>query len=403
MKECINCKAILDDDELFCHECGTKQEIEKAEAQEEETTEPQGKKCIYCGETIDDDSLFCPYCGKQQNEPSSDAIKEDDTASEIDDHPKDTKETSRKNGKQDYKVETESHNKQENMSTCSNKWLWALLIVLVAGGISIISYLSKGFSFGGSNQIAVDSDSIAVVDSAEVYGSIESTDPLVFLKQFYKGDLNDVEYIKQHVEENVVDKLKRDYRYDCPSNDCLATWVFTAYPPGSDLQLEEGPIITKSEEDGKYCVVYKYYAQGQSGIIYKPRKIILSVIENSSKCMIADYELVMPDVVQKPSDLLDDIDGQYYLQSGNMTLHFLKKDSQIKADFDFRDGTCISNKYIFEGSFYNNLSAYVSDDNNNRVGTIEMELEGNFLKVNVKINNSNGEYYFNLTSDEYGR
>ena len=129
----------------------------------------------------------------------------------------------------------------------------------------------------------------------------------------------------------------------------------------------------------------------------------MSIIENSPKCLIVDYELVMPDVVQKPSDLLDDIDGQYYLRSGNMTLHFLKKDSQIKADIVFRDGTCISNKYLFEGSFYNNLSAYVYDENNNRVGTIEMELEGNFLKVNVKINDSKGEYFFNLTSDEYGR
>ena len=67
MKECINCKTILEDDELFCHECGTKQVIEKTEAQIEETNEPQGKKCIHCGETIDDDSLFCPYCGKELN------------------------------------------------------------------------------------------------------------------------------------------------------------------------------------------------------------------------------------------------------------------------------------------------------------------------------------------------
>lgn len=65
MKECINCKTILEDDELFCHECGTKQEIEKIEVKAEEPTE-EGKKCIHCDELIDADSMFCPFCGKPQ-------------------------------------------------------------------------------------------------------------------------------------------------------------------------------------------------------------------------------------------------------------------------------------------------------------------------------------------------
>ena len=47
MKECINCKAQLEDDELFCHECGTKQEIEEVDAQVDEVQESGGKKCIH--------------------------------------------------------------------------------------------------------------------------------------------------------------------------------------------------------------------------------------------------------------------------------------------------------------------------------------------------------------------
>lgn len=68
MKECINCKAILEDDELFCHECGTKQEIQEGNIQVEEVQESGSKKCIHCGETIETDCMFCPFCGMEQKE-----------------------------------------------------------------------------------------------------------------------------------------------------------------------------------------------------------------------------------------------------------------------------------------------------------------------------------------------
>ena len=68
MKKCPSCNAIMEDDALFCGECGTKLEVEEVADQVEETAAPQEKKCIHCGETIEEDSAFCPYCGKSQNE-----------------------------------------------------------------------------------------------------------------------------------------------------------------------------------------------------------------------------------------------------------------------------------------------------------------------------------------------
>ena len=50
MRTCSNCGAQLDNDALFCTECGTK-------------VEAYGKVCPNCGATIDDDSLFCAECG----------------------------------------------------------------------------------------------------------------------------------------------------------------------------------------------------------------------------------------------------------------------------------------------------------------------------------------------------
>ena len=80
MKECINCKAILENDELFCHECGTKQELEKMTNQEDvlsvskEQSVIEEMYCIHCGKAIEADSLYCPHCGKPQevNEVKSD-------------------------------------------------------------------------------------------------------------------------------------------------------------------------------------------------------------------------------------------------------------------------------------------------------------------------------------------
>ena len=49
-KQCTNCGTVLDDDALFCSECGTKQpQIEK--------------KCHNCGATLKEGAKFCMICG----------------------------------------------------------------------------------------------------------------------------------------------------------------------------------------------------------------------------------------------------------------------------------------------------------------------------------------------------
>ena len=58
MRTCNNCGAQLDDDAIFCPECGTKTGL-----QAEQQVEPQKKVCPNCGAVIDNDSLFCPECG----------------------------------------------------------------------------------------------------------------------------------------------------------------------------------------------------------------------------------------------------------------------------------------------------------------------------------------------------
>ena len=54
---CTNCGAVLEDDSLFCMECGT------AVPSNSSLECDEGKLCPECGEMVDDDSNFCCSCG----------------------------------------------------------------------------------------------------------------------------------------------------------------------------------------------------------------------------------------------------------------------------------------------------------------------------------------------------
>ncbi len=83
-KVCQKCGQPIGD-ELFCGNCGTKQEpvaetpvapATEAPAAETPVTaetpvaenQAQGRVCSECGSKIDDDAVFCPNCGKKQGE-----------------------------------------------------------------------------------------------------------------------------------------------------------------------------------------------------------------------------------------------------------------------------------------------------------------------------------------------
>ena len=85
MKECVNCKTQLENDELFCHECGAKQPIDNLG---ETTQELRGKKCIHCGEEIESDSMFCPFCGKLLEDEQEEDIQSSQESEQIEETPK---------------------------------------------------------------------------------------------------------------------------------------------------------------------------------------------------------------------------------------------------------------------------------------------------------------------------
>lgn len=54
MKKCPNCGAQMDDDSLFCTECGK--------------PIPQGNVCPHCGASLNEGDVFCQCCGKKVDE-----------------------------------------------------------------------------------------------------------------------------------------------------------------------------------------------------------------------------------------------------------------------------------------------------------------------------------------------
>ena len=192
---------MLEDDELFCHECGTKQETEEGAAQVEETTTPQEKKCIHCGETIEEDNAFCPYCGKPQ-------VVEEVKESEAEKEPVEEEKTGPKEASIQEKSKEQTTYEWEEKKK-SKKWIWILLAVLLAGAGAWYFFSQNNYPSESEQTMAeaVDTDSIEEPDEIDEYDDVPAS-PLAFLEQFYKGDYEKEDYIKQHVTANVINKLK---------------------------------------------------------------------------------------------------------------------------------------------------------------------------------------------------
>ena len=190
-------------------------------------------------------------------------------------------------------AEEKKRRRQEAFDALKNrlkKWLLILPALLIVGGLCVWYYMSHGDSYENMTE-AVDSDSIAMPDDSDLADIYNSSEALAFLKDFYKGKYLSEESIRESVTANVLNKLKRDYEYDCPSNDCLATWVFTAYPAGADMDLEKGPIFSPTEREDCFKADFKYSGYNGEQKEYETRTVYLTVAKIDGKYLISDYEV----------------------------------------------------------------------------------------------------------------
>ena len=183
MKECINCKTILEDDELFCHECGAKQEVQETGTQVEETqVEPEGKKCIHCGKAIEIGSVFCPFCGEPQDVENVEEEQKEEPQPESVKPPQPEQPQEQPKEPEHPEEQPVYYEEDEN----SIPWRTILLAVLIAAGAGWYFFIrdtgdTTPKDSNKANLVEKPIDNPPVVEEVKS----EPTTPLAFLEEFY--------------------------------------------------------------------------------------------------------------------------------------------------------------------------------------------------------------------------
>ena len=235
MKKCPNCGAQVDDNSLFCTECG--KQI------------PQDNVCPHCGASVNSGDSFCQNCGKSLKEiPNSESIS--------------------------YEEEPKSGFKK--------------YLPYILGGVILLGIIGYCFLTKDDNS----TDTIAIVDSANVEEAITSEQEIQakkdFIEAFYQGfdQFND-SYIKKYVSPKALQILKDEYDYECEDGDCLGTWLFV-YPPGTDCDFST--VVSRDIEkinENDYLVKIKY-KDAYYGII--EYSVLLTVIKDGDTYKIDDIK-----------------------------------------------------------------------------------------------------------------
>lgn len=400
MKECVNCKALLEDDELFCHECGTKQEIKEEKDNTEESIASEVKFCIHCGEKIEADSTFCPFCGKPQekeevkgDEPQANKPEKEKTQTEQSAKEESSKEEPKVEEPKAEEPKVEESQPEESKpdeeptyeweeEKKSKAWIWILLVLLIAGGAGWY------FFTNGSQEESSESTVVEEKKSEPVQVDIEQEkeEMLAFVKEFYLHYL-DIAYLKRNVTENVLKKLRRDYPYDCEDDedDCLATWIFSAYPHGADMVLEEGPVITQIN-NGLYKVDFKYSYMSEGQKKYEDRSVRLYVAKSDGNYKITTYQY--NDNSEAPRNdearMISEIpEGNYNLSLADMHMILKVHDSVVEGEYYFKAGSSQSLSVRLHGKADNGLKLHLkqtSEVGENDLGYMDGTFDGKTFK-----------------------
>ena len=145
MRTCSNCGAPLDNDALFCTECGTK-------------AAPMGMQCPNCGAGVESNSAFCPECGT----PIAGTPVPPPVSNQYPQQP---------NAQTGHSTRSSSDNIISQPEEKSNIWLYIVggvfaVILLVVGG----KFLLQGKLNGGSSEMQVSEQTMQ--ENITLYGAV---------------------------------------------------------------------------------------------------------------------------------------------------------------------------------------------------------------------------------------
>ena len=146
MRTCSNCGAPLDNDALFCTECGTK-------------AAPIGMQCPNCGAVVENNSAFCTECGT----PTSGSPIPPHVSNQ---YPQQLNTQTGRSTRSSLDNNTLQHEKK------SNTWLYIVggvlaVILLIAGG----KFLLQSKSENGTSEIQVSEQNVQ--KNITLYGAVD--------------------------------------------------------------------------------------------------------------------------------------------------------------------------------------------------------------------------------------
>lgn len=224
MKKCPYCGAELNDDCLFCTECGKRMD-EVPQATSSERTKP---KCPHCGASMNEGDVFCTECGKNVNE----VIVEQSEEREIPQAP-------------------------DNSEKSTSKKYLPIIV-----GVIVLAILGGGWwSYKSSMEKKnVNLDSLFTVNLEEVKEDVEGNDTEL-IKDAYASVL------KKYNPDTEWDDYGTYFLYDITGDNIPELWVYADEGSDSNFHIytfmnkQSISIYNDSFEPGRTSFMY-----GKSGI-----------------------------------------------------------------------------------------------------------------------------------------
>ena len=262
MKKCPNCGTQLNDDVLFCTECGSQisqsnvcphcgASVNKGDAfcqncgkkvdevPSSTPAESTQKKCSHCGASVNDGDTFCENCGKKLIEEGIDF-------------------TSNNNQKQLHATIEEPSNKMK------------MIIPIVISVVAIA--LGGGWWYWKSTQSSKEKNSIATIDTVnvEAIDSVKdnNTYSAEFVKQYLEGflptvaqmDINDTT-LENHFSEDFIRLFKKVEKYDRDyiEDGNIGFWDFDFWTQRQDGELSDVKVIkVEKQSDNKATAIVQF-------------------------------------------------------------------------------------------------------------------------------------------------